>query len=193
MAKRLDVAKQVLDKYYHNTEMSPFYAAALILNPARRTRYIEVHWPKESAQRALVKVRELWEKYREEVKAPQQDPFAFKYSSSKRKKKEREPNTFNKIAMSLSLVTRPSSQDEYDDYNTSEPYDPGKQGALKWWLQDCQRQRWPRLSLIAIEILSIPLMSDELERVFSGARRTITWERAVMTAEILEIRECLKY
>ena len=43
MAKRLDVTKQVLDKYYHNTEMSPFYAAALILNPTRRMRYIKVY------------------------------------------------------------------------------------------------------------------------------------------------------
>ncbi|PMD43749.1 hypothetical protein L207DRAFT_422433, partial [Hyaloscypha variabilis F] len=49
------------------------------------------------------------------------------------------------------------------------------------------------LSLIAIEILLILLISDELERVFSGARRTITWERVVITVEILEIRECLKH
>jgi hypothetical protein len=73
-----------------------------------------------------------------------------------------------------SVVIRPSSGDEYVDYNSEESYDPGKKGALAWWCQDTQRQRWPRLSLMAIDILSIPPMSDELERVFSGARRTVS-------------------
>ncbi len=30
---------------------------------------------------------------------------------------------------------------------------------------------------MAIDILLIPPMSDEPERVFSGARRTVTWDR----------------
>jgi hypothetical protein len=56
-----------------------------------------------------------------------------------------------------------------------------------------QRQRWPRLSYMAIDILSIPAMSDEPERVFSGARRTILWERGQMEPETLEMTECLKH
>jgi hypothetical protein len=56
-----------------------------------------------------------------------------------------------------------------------------------------QRQRWPWLSYMAIDILSIPAMSDELERVFSGARRTILWERGQMELETLEMTECLKH
>jgi hypothetical protein len=46
---------------------------------------------------------------------------------------------------------------------------------------------------MAIDILSIPPMSDELERVFSGARRTVSWDRGQMEAETIEIRECLKH
>jgi hypothetical protein len=75
---------------------------------------------------------------------------------------------------------RPSSQDEYRDYTEQPPYDIGKMSALVWWGQEPQRKRWPRLSLMALDILSIPAMSDEAERVFSGARRTISWERAQM-------------
>ena len=56
-----------------------------------------------------------------------------------------------------------------------------------------QRERWPRLSLMAINILSIPPMSDEPERVFSDARRTVSWDRGQMEAETIEIRECLKH
>ena len=65
--------------------------------------------------------------------------------------------------------------------------------ALEWWCQDQQRKRWPRLSYMAIDILSIPAMSDEPERVFSGGRRTVSWERAQMGAENLERVECLKH
>ena len=64
--------------------------------------------------------------------------------------------------------------------------------ALNWWLQDEQREQWPKLSQMAIDIFSIPAMSDNPERVFSGARRTISWERARLGAAMIEKLECLK-
>jgi len=45
---------------------------------------------------------------------------------------------------------------------------------------------------MAIDILSIPAMSDEPERVFSGAHCTISWERMQLGAENIERAECLK-
>jgi hAT family protein len=46
---------------------------------------------------------------------------------------------------------------------------------------------------MAIDILSIPPMSDEPERVFSGARRTVSWDRGQMEPGTIEMRECLKH
>ena len=46
---------------------------------------------------------------------------------------------------------------------------------------------------MVIDILLIPVMSDELERVFSGARRMISWERAQLGAETIKKIECLKH
>ena len=46
---------------------------------------------------------------------------------------------------------------------------------------------------MAFNILSIPAMSDEPERVFSGARRTILWDRTQLEPETVEAVECLKY
>jgi len=51
------------------------------------------------------------------------------------------------------------------------------EGSLDWWLHDGQRRAWPRLLQMVIDILLILAMSDEPERVFSGAWRTISWER----------------
>jgi asparagine synthetase A len=46
---------------------------------------------------------------------------------------------------------------------------------------------------MAMDILSIPAMSDEPKRVFSGARRTVSWERAQMEPKTIEMVECLKH
>jgi hypothetical protein len=49
-----------------------------------------------------------------------------------------------------------------------------------WWLEPTQRHIYPNLSLMAINILSIPAMSVEPERLFSGSKLTVTdiisWE-----------------
>jgi hypothetical protein len=165
----------------------------LILNPRNRTRYIEAHWPKRWAKPILATVKKLWEKYREEVVIPTPTITPFSYGASLGSSELLELDEFDRIALSLHAVARPASEDEYEDYNSQESYDPGKAGALAWWCQDTQRQRWPRLSLMAINILLIPAMSDEPERVFSGARRTVSWDRESIIAETLEARECLKH
>jgi hypothetical protein len=106
--------------------MSPFYAAALILNPANRTRYIETHWPKKWSKPALAAVKKLWERYREEVIPPQSYP-TFSYDTPS---KPKELNTFDQIALSLRSVARPTSEDEYEDYNSQDSYSLRKGGAL---------------------------------------------------------------
>ena len=46
---------------------------------------------------------------------------------------------------------------------------------------------------MAIDILSIPPMQDEAERVFSGARRTISWDRAKLLASNVEKTKYIKH
>jgi hypothetical protein len=46
---------------------------------------------------------------------------------------------------------------------------------------------------MALDILSILAMSDEAERVFSGARYTISWERAQLEPPTIEMVECIKH
>jgi hypothetical protein len=46
---------------------------------------------------------------------------------------------------------------------------------------------------MTIDILSIPLISDELERVFSEARHTVIWDRGQIELETIKMRECLKH
>jgi hAT family C-terminal dimerisation region len=139
----------------------------------------------------LKKVKELWESYRE--RAPLNPLIPTSYDAAKDKPQEKELDVFDQIAQNLKKYTQPASQDEFQDYCNGEPYDIGKMTALEWWCLDQQRKCWPRLSYMALDILSIPAMSDELERVFLGACCTVSWDRAQISAETLEKRECLKH
>ena len=71
-----------------------------------------------------------------------------------------------------------------------------KLNVLHWHLTEDQgfrieSKRYPRLHQMAIDVLSVPAMSDDPERVFSGTRRTISWDRARLSAETIEKLECL--
>lgn len=87
---------------------------------------------------------------------------------------------------------RPQSQDEFDNYCAETPSYEVTVSPIEWWTQDVQQKRWPRLSLFALDVLSIPAMSDKPERVFSGARRTITWDKAQLDPDTIEVRELLQ-
>lgn len=69
---------------------------------------------------------------------------------------------------------------------------PPNTTALEWWLREEQQHAYPRLSKMAIDILSIPAMSAEPERIFSGSRRTISWTRCSLGGDTIEMLECLK-
>ena len=80
---------------------------------------------------------------------------------------------YDLLAQELDVVGIVSFVDEYEAYTSQTPIlidcSP-----LTWWLRDGQRERYPRLSKMAIDIISIPAMSADPERVFSSARRTIS-------------------
>jgi hypothetical protein len=63
---------------------------------------------------------------------------------------------------------------------------------LEWWLNPSIQEQYPCLSHMGIDIVSIHLMSADSERVFSGSRRMVTWERARLGTPTIERNECLK-
>lgn len=134
-------------------------------------------------------VKKLWEMFRDTHEVPVIVSYE---KESELEVQEEQLDLFDRIERDIdNKYTRPTSQDEYEDYCSGEPYDP-KVSAIQWWAQEQQQKRWPRLSVFAFEVLSVPAMSDEPERVFSGGRRTISWDRMQLGAETVEKIECLK-
>jgi hypothetical protein len=81
--------------------------------------------------------------------------------------------------------------DEYTKYLQA-PTLPDVKDPRSWWLEATQRNTYPALSIMALDILSIPAMSAEPERLFSGAKITITDRRNRLGIESIQAIECLK-
>jgi hypothetical protein len=63
--------------------------------------------------------------------------------------------------------------DEYETFTSQIPISIDC-SPLIWWLRDEQKSHYPNLSRMAIDVLSIPAMSADPKRVFSGVRCTIS-------------------
>jgi hypothetical protein len=82
-------------------------------------------------------------------------------------------------------------EDEYARY-CDLPTVPNIKEGYKWWIEKTQQKRFPNLAKMALDILSIPAMSADPERLFSGSKVTITDRRNRLTIETIQALQCLK-
>jgi hypothetical protein len=172
----------VVDKYYQLSDESPAYAAALILHPSRGKAHIQKDWPKAWRKKIFTGVKKLWEDEYKNLPTVYTTPSIVPAL---------ELDEYDPLAQELNVIGTEPDVDEYETY-TSQPPIPIDCSPLVWWLRDEQKERFPRLSKMAIDIPSIPAMSADPERTFSGARRTISWDRMLLGASTIEKGECLK-
>ena len=124
-------------------------------------------------EKKLYVVRKLWERFRDKASLPAS------YETTKNNEPTLESikqlSAFHKARRRhIKEQTRSQSQDEFDNYISENPIPlDSRTTSFQWWNLPLQRTRFPRLSQLAIEVLSIPGMSDKPERVFSGARRRV--------------------
>jgi hypothetical protein len=168
-----------LNHYYALTDRSPVYIAAIVLNPKWKFDYFMGIWASEWVEEARRKLRAFWEDVYESKGVPDEVVALNEPPTPK--------NTYE--AWIKSKLAPVKDTDEYSRYLT-EPVLPHVTNALQWWIQ--QRSQYPALATMAIDILSIPAMSDEPERVFSGARRTVTDLRGSLKASSIEMLESIK-
>ena len=187
MLHSINMGWYILNKYYTMTEDVPVYAASLLLDPSKRARYIMEHWPEEWHSITLEAGKQIWEReYKAGSESSDSDPPVDVIPSDDRSKNEWE------LILDEMSVTRNLTQD-VDDFE-SFIHGPPIQisgSPLIWWCHRDQRQTYPRLSRMARDILSIPPESADAESSFSGARRSLTWDRERMSCQNLERVECI--
>ena len=107
-------------------------------------------------------------------------------------KESQEPTAYDLLTQSLDVIGSHTIEDEFERFINAAPQRLTG-NPLAQWCREEQRIKYPRLHRMAINILSIPPMSDEAERVFSGARRTISWDRAKLLGSTIKKTECMKH
>ncbi|OWT42365.1 hypothetical protein VFPPC_18496 [Pochonia chlamydosporia 170] len=187
----IDMCWFILDKYYTMTEDVPVYAAALLLDPSKRKNYIEECWPEEWHEDALAAARSLWEEeYNHDVEVQLSEQSLAAPVLLKRKK----DTMLSKMRLELrnKTMAKARGKDDFDSFISEAPITLAEGVTpLQWWCSDDVRTAYPRLSRMAIDILSIPAESAEPERSFSGARRTARWDRLRLLIDSIEKIECI--
>jgi hypothetical protein len=152
--------------------------AALLLHPSHRLSYVKRNWKPKWIKNLLPKVKQYWEvNYKGQVPAGQEEIGADKGSAF--------------LTWHRRQASARHMKDEFDSFINGGDIDITVP-AFEWWLQPGLAKTFPNLSRMAVDILSVPSMSAEPERVFSGARRTISWDRMRLGSKVIEQTECLK-
>lgn len=174
----------VFDKYYQLSDESPAYGAAIVLHPSRRLAHIKKNWPRAWHKSVLDGVRKHWKTHYQALPIATMTPPVGN--------RETVLDEYDILAQELDVASPAMSDlDEYESF-VAQPPVVIDCAPLAWWLREEQQQTYPRLSRMAVDILSVPAMSAEPERVFSGARRTISWDRCQLGGHTIERGECMK-
>lgn len=163
-ASCINLAWMKLDEYYDLSDKSPVYIVAVILDPRLKLQYIENRWSTrpewiEAAQR---KVRTMFNHYRDE--SGSSAPSASTPESTSTSAALMHPeSTLRK--WKYGPVAPVTHGEELDDY-LHRPLEAQDVAPIDYW--KANKAKYPILALMAWDILSIPAMSSEVERVFSG-------------------------
>ncbi|KAF6525502.1 hypothetical protein HZS61_011297 [Fusarium oxysporum f. sp. conglutinans] len=157
----IDMGWFVLDKYYALSGESPIYATALLLDPSKRARYLEINWKGEWVEAAIRDALSIWE---EEYKmAPTLGPAqALSEASRSQQGHSNELDRLLNEIMVAEDITR--DVDDFENFIHNQPIKI-EGSPLIWWCQRDQVRTYPRLSRMAIDILSVPPGSADPEQV----------------------------
>jgi hypothetical protein len=154
------------------------------MDPSQKWSYFEEQWT-ELHPDWLVEWKEKVEKFWSSAYKVQDIDTDFSPSLSQ----ELSQNSY--VAHLQSKKLSKVIKDEYTRYLSLPPVLDVKD-SRSWWLEPTQQSVYPQLSRMALDLLTIPAMSADAERVFSGCKQQITHRRNRMSVKTLEALELLK-
>jgi hypothetical protein len=82
--------------------------------------------------------------------------------------------------------------DQLERFQERDPDDEYPSGVLQYWVERLDDPHESLFAHMAVELMSIPAMSDEPERLFSIAKLLISDQRNQLGDDIIQASECLK-
>jgi hypothetical protein len=181
-----------VERYYKLTDKTPVYYAAIVLNPTLKVQKLREMWCTEETElwvsEVEEKVKAMWRTlYKPPPRAyviqryDDDDESAFsRFSSAKRLRLDAPSEPVDALEAYLSI-----DPELYNKDDTGENFD-----VIGWWLQ--RQHTYPGLAQFALDVFSVPLMSDDNERSFSSGRDMITYRRTCLQSDIMEACQCLR-
>ena len=157
------------------------------MNSRFKIKYFEDKWTDSESYALRIakpKVKKLWDKVykRENVIIRPLSPLSVAPPINYLR------DLLDQIAPQLVTPTRTSSRkDQYAQY-LEEPCN--KTPIMEYWRS--KESEWPQLATMAFDLLAVPAMSSECERVFSSCAKQTTPESSRLTGKLLWHQECVK-
>lgn len=176
----LTLAIAKLKKYAKLLKECPVYWSAQILHPSFRDKWIQHNLGEKEAKEVLASCHKLYEDEYFEEATPQ-------------------PTGLSAGSVVSDFINAPWLQqaqpveleairNELEEYLKEWPvacHDP-----IAFWAGS--EQRFPRLARMAYDVLSAPTSSAECERIFSLAKLIVSSQRHKLSAEMINVLQCLK-
>jgi hypothetical protein len=183
-----------LDEYYNKLDETPIYYTSLALHPAYRWGYFEMVWSGRPTWISKAKdvVQSVWDRGYKTLEISTEDngePAAKRqrtqyYSPFERYKDEARIRPCEKMDSD-------NAEDEYVRWQKEVlPTDSAIRDPLEYW--HAQRFKYPRLSRMAVDFMTVQPMSAECERLFSAAGRMVTPLRNQLEASTIAICQVLR-
>ncbi len=198
-----------LHKYY-NRLTSAAYVGAVVFNPAKKWRLLDRLWSRVPSRKVKswrldyeARLLEIWETYKERdidceaFATPEESSLDYIERRLARSVASTAPTqTSSSAAANARKSTRKTketmSDDEYGRYCAEDVVNSHhyRGRPIDWWKANAHR--YPRLSLMAVDMLTIPSSSAESERAFSSAGRMMAPLRNRMRREIVAMAQCIR-
>ena len=177
MTDRIDAAWAKFGQYYKLTDDAIAYFAATTLNPLHKLYYFDKNWAHvpglaESLQQSKLQMRKLWEDtYRPQTQQATTRPVSNQGTQI--------TNEFTNWLQQQIDTEHVDELSVYLNESCLQSGNPGGFKSLEWWLETSQQTRFPHLSRMAMDVLSIPAMTASTERLFSECKATCERSRTV--------------
>ena len=156
-----------IDKYYKLIDITPIYLIALVFYLLQKQKYIKKYQNTKQILSYKEKIKEFQEKQYNLQSTTPPPPTSSSANTQP-------PNDFFKWLKDDD--DNNTIDNEYAWYYSLPQILGIKQGYTQW-IKPTQQKRFLNLSKIALNVLSIPAMSADPERLFLGAKITITDRR----------------
>lgn len=188
-------AHRKFDKYFDLLlKLQGVYVAAVVLIPWQKWKYFETWWTTRQGD-IKQKLVEIYQTYKDKYEEGLIDAAAAAEAQDSDNDDNYRPpvpelnNSLFDQHFNTGLYEH-AIKDELDKYLTEHLADKTDwKGPLDWW--KAHQKQYPILSKMAADILSIPGMSAEVERLFSSAKLMLPPARNSLMMDGIEASECI--